>query len=134
MRLGFVGLGNLGGQLAGSLLRAGFPLSVHDLDEAAARPLVEAGAEWAGSPRDAAAASDSVFTCLPSPRAVAQVVEGERGILEGLPAGGTWIDSSTNDVHELQRLAELAASAGVHCLEAPVTGGVHLAELGRAHV
>jgi 3-hydroxyisobutyrate dehydrogenase len=134
MRLGFVGLGNLGRHLAGSVLRAGFPLAVHDLDEAAARPLLEAGAEWAGSPRDVAAASDSVFTCLPSSRAVAEVVEGERGVLEGLRAGGTWIDSSTNDVHELHRLAELAASAGVHCLEAPVTGGVHLAAAGRITV
>jgi 3-hydroxyisobutyrate dehydrogenase len=134
MRLGFVGLGNLGAHLAASLLRSGFPLTVHDRDEAAARPLVEAGAAWAASPRDVAAASDSVFTCLPSPRAVADVLAGEAGLLKGLAAGGTWIDSSTNDRHELQRLAALAEARGVHSLEAPVTGGVHLAAAGQITV
>lgn len=134
MRLGFVGLGNLGRPLAASLLRAGFPLTVHDRDEAAAEPLVAEGAVWAPSAREVAAASDSVFTCLPSPRAVADVVTGEAGLLEGLRAGGTWIDSSTNDPHELQRLATLAEAQGVHCLEAPVTGGVHLAVSGEITV
>ena len=133
-RLGFVGLGNLGQHLASSLLRAGFPLTVHDRDEVAARPLLDAGAAWASSPRDVAAASDSVFTCLPSPRAVDDVVAGESGLLGGMRAGGTWIDTSTNDPHELQRLAALAAAAGVSCLEAPVTGGVHLAASGQITV
>lgn len=130
MELGFVGLGNLGRHLAASLLRAGFRLTVHDREEAAARPLLEAGAVWASSPSAVAAASDSVFTCLPSPQAVADVVAGKAGLLEGLRPGGVWIDSSTNSPDELRRLAALAESAGVHCLEAPVTGGVHLAEAG----
>lgn len=130
MELGFVGLGNLGRHLAASLLRAGFRLTVHDREEAAARPLLEAGAVWASSPSAVAAASDSVFTCLPSPQAVADVVAGKAGLLEGLPPGGAWIDSSTNSPDELRRLAALAESAGVHCLEAPVTGGVHLAAAG----
>lgn len=130
MRLGFVGLGNLGLHLAASLLRAGFPLTVHDRDETAARPLLEAGAVWASSPSAVAAASDSVFTCLPSPQAVEDVVAGQAGVLEGLRPGGTWIDSSTNSPDELRRLAALAESAGANCLEAPVTGGVHLAASG----
>src|SRR6266566_424488 len=134
MRLGFVGLGNLGKHLAASLLRAGFPLTVHDRDEVAAEVLVAAGAVWASSPREVAAASDTVFTCLPSPRAVADVVTGERGLLEGLEAGGTWIDSSTNDRHELRRLAAIAEARGIHCLEAPVTGGLHLAASGQITV
>jgi len=130
MRLGFVGLGNLGRHLASSLLRAGFPLTVHDRDEAAARPLLDAGAAWASSPSAVAAASHSVFTCLPSSQAVDAVVAGENGVLEGMRAGGTWIDSSTNDPQELLRLAALAKAVGVNCLEAPVTGGVHLAAAG----
>ena len=93
-----------------------------------------AGAAWAPAPRDLAARCDSVFTCLPSPRAVADVVAGEAGLLEGMRPGGTWIDSSTNDPRELQRLAALAQSAGVSCLEAPVTGGVHLAAAGEITV
>ena len=133
-RLGFVGLGNLGQHLASSLLRAGFPLTVHDRDEVAARPLLDAGAAWASSPAEVAANSDSVFTCLPSPRAVDNVVAGESGLLDGMRAGATWIDTSTNDSHELQRLAALAAAAGVNCLEAPVTGGVHLAASGQITV
>ena len=129
-RLGFVGLGNLGRHLAASLLRAGFPLTVHDRDPAAAPDLEEAGAVWAASPRDVARASDSVFTCLPSPAAVDEVVTSEHGVLAGMRAGGTWIDSSTNDASELRRLAALAESKGVSCLEAPVTGGVHRAATG----
>ncbi|MGH3627825.1 MAG: NAD(P)-dependent oxidoreductase [Sciscionella sp.] len=135
MRLGFVGLGNLGSHLAASLLRAGFALTVHDRDRAAAGPLLTAGAAWADSPCATARASDSVFTCLPSPSAVTEVVSGAgSGLLDGLRPGTTWIDSSTNDLHELRRLAGLAQSAGVHCLEAPVTGGVHLAAAGRITV
>jgi len=133
-RLGFVGLGNLGRHLAASLLQAGFPLTVNDRDEAAAASLVEAGAVWAASPKEVAAASDTVFTCLPSPKVVEDVLCGDNGVLEGLAAGGTWIDSSTNDRHELLRLAEVAAALGVRTLEAPVTGGVHLAASGQITV
>ena len=133
-RLGFVGLGNLGRHLAASLLGAGFPLTVHDRDEAAAASLVDAGAVWAVSPREVAETSDSVFTCLPSPKVVADVLCGETGLLAGFRPGGTWIDSSTNDRHELERLAALAGAAGVRCLEAPVTGGVHLAASGQITV
>ena len=127
MRLGFVGLGNLGRHLAASLLRAGFPLTVHDRDEAAAAPLLAAGAAWAPSAAAVGAACETAITCLPSPQAVAEVVAG---LLEGLPSGATWIDMSTNDADELRRLAALADEAGVNCLEAPVTGGVHLAATG----
>jgi 3-hydroxyisobutyrate dehydrogenase len=134
MRLGFVGLGNLGRHLAASLLRGGFPLTVHDRDEHAAQDLVAAGAAWAASPRAVAATSDSVFTCLPSPAAVDAVVTGENGLLTGFRGGATWIDSSTNDPRELSRLAGIAATAGVNCLEAPVTGGVHLAASGQITV
>ncbi len=133
-RLGFIGLGNLGRHLAASLLRAGFPLTVHDRDEAAAEPLLTAGAVWAGSPGEVAAASDTVFTCLPSPAAVSAVLTGESGLLAGLAPGGTWIDTSTNDRHELARLAALAEARGIRTLEAPVTGGVHLAASGEITV
>jgi 3-hydroxyisobutyrate dehydrogenase len=134
MRYGFVGLGSLGVHLAGSLLREGLPLTVNDLDERLADDLVASGATWAASPAEVARASDAVITCLPSPEAVANVVCGEQGILDGLAQGGTWIDMSTNDAHELQRLAEVAAARGVATLEAPVTGGVHRAAAGMISV
>jgi 3-hydroxyisobutyrate dehydrogenase len=129
-RVGFVGVGRLGGRLAGSLVHKGYAVSVHDLDRAAARGLEEAGAEWADSPAAAARGADVAVTCLPSPRAVAAVVEGEHGILTALAPGSTWIDMSTNDRRELLRLASIASGRGVSTLEAPVTGGVHLAATG----
>jgi 3-hydroxyisobutyrate dehydrogenase len=131
---GFVGLGNLGSQLAGSLLRAGFALTVHDRDETPVAALVAAGASAAASPRAVAEASDCVITCLPSPAAVSEVVAGPGGIIEGLRPGGTWIEMSTNDAHEIERLAGLAAARGIATLACPVTGGVHKAAAGEITV
>jgi 3-hydroxyisobutyrate dehydrogenase len=133
-RLGFIGLGNLGRPLAANLLAAGFPLTVHDRDAGSATQLIADGATWAESPAAVGASSDTVFTCLPSPGAVTDVLTDEGGLLEGLAPGGTWIDASTNDRHELERLATLAAAQGIACLEAPVTGGVHLAASGQITV
>ena len=134
MRYGFIGLGNLGAHLAGSLLRGGFALIVHDLSEPAAAPLISAGARWANSPGACAAASDAVITCLPSPAASRAVVTGERGVLDGLRSGCTWIEMSTNDRHEIEAIAALAAKKGIATLEAPVTGGVHRAASGEITV
>lgn len=130
-RLGFIGVGNLGFHLANSLVKAGFPLTVHDLNKNAAEGLLAAGATWADSPQAVAEQADSVFTCLPSPKIVSRVVSGEKGILAGLKPGGTWIDMSTNDRNELIRLAEVVAAQGCNALEAPVTGGVHKAAAGK---
>jgi len=105
-------------------------VAVYDLDRAAAGGLEEAGAEWADTPKAAARGAEVAVTCLPSPGAVAAVVEGEDGILAALAPGSTWIDMSTNDRRELLRLADLAGARGVNTLEAPVTGGVHLAATG----
>ncbi len=134
MRLGFVGLGHLGAHLARSLLRAGFTLSVHDLERERATGLLAAGAAWSSSPRQVAGQADSVITCLPSPAAVAAVVEAADGVLAGLRPGGAWIDMSTNDPDEIRRLAVQAAARGIGCLEAPVTGGVHKAATGEITV
>lgn len=133
-RLGFICIGNLGVHLASSLLRAGFAVTVHDLNKEAAAGLLASGAAWADSPRQVAAVSDSVFTCLPSPKAVNAVVSGEQGLLAGFAPGGTWIDMSTNDRHEILRLSELAKLRGVATLESPVTGGVHKAAAGEITV
>jgi 3-hydroxyisobutyrate dehydrogenase len=134
MNVGFIGLGNLGRHLAARLLAAGYPLTVHDRDATAVAGLIAAGAAAAGSPRAVAEASDCVITCLPSPRAVNDVVAGPGGVLEGLRRGGTWIEMSTNDPHELERLAALAAEHGIATLECPVTGGIHLAAAGQITV
>ncbi len=134
MRYGFVGLGHLGAKLAGSLVRAGFAMRVHDRDAVAVARLVALGAQAAGSARAAAEGVDAVITCLPSPAASEAVLRGADGLLAGLGRGGTWIEMSTNDQEAIIRLAGIAAEAGVATLEAPVTGGVHLAESGEITV
>ena len=106
---------------------------MNDRDASAAQQLFAAGAVWAATPRQVAEASDSVFTCLPSPAAVAEVLTGKSCLLEGFAPGSTWIDCSTNDRRELRRLGDLAETHGF-MLEAPVTGGVHLAAVGRITV
>ena len=133
-QLGFIGLGNLGYHLANSLVRAGFALTVHDLNKDAAAGLLAAGATWADSPQAVAERVASVFTCLPSSKAVSMVVSVDKGILAGLRPGGAWIDMSTNDRTETLRLGALAAEKCIHALESPVTGGVHKAAAGNITV
>lgn len=137
LRVGYVGLGNLGFHLAACVARAGHELTVFDLDRGLAGPLLERGARWAGSAAEVAEASEVVLTCLPSPRAVDAVVTGPGGLLEGFarrPGPATWIDNSTNDRSETLRLGALCTAAGVDALEAPVTGGVHKAAAGEITV
>ena len=131
MHYGYIGLGNLGGHLAMSLVNKGYKVTVYDLDPALAERHVKAGATLAASPGDLAAQVDHVFTCLPSPTVSEKVL---RQILEGLKPGGTWIENSTNGRDEMKRLAAMAEAGGVRVLEAPVTGGVHLAARGEITV
>jgi 3-hydroxyisobutyrate dehydrogenase len=133
-RYGFIGLGNLGAALAGSLRRAGFALSVHDIDPSAAKALLTEGATWSESPRALAESVDAVVTCLPSPAVSERVLAGPEGLLSGFAPGSTWIEMSTNDTDAIQRLAAIAAEKGVFTLEAPVTGGVHKAAAGEIAV
>ena len=136
-RVGFIGLGHLGGHLAASLVRAGHAVTVHDLDRSLGDALVAAGASWGTSAGDVAATSDVVLTCLPSPAVVNHVVCGFDGVLEGFGPRDqppTWIDMSTNDRDATLRFAAAAAEAGVSMLEAPVTGGVHKAAAGEITV
>ena len=131
MRYGFIGLGNLGGHLAASLLRSGFRVTVHDLDRGLAERHLQTGAQWAESPHALAQGCDAAITCLPSP-AVSETVLTE--LLRGLKWGASWIEMSTLGRNEILRLAEIAARQGVRTLEAPVTGGVHLAARGEITV
>ncbi len=130
MKVGFIGLGNVGGKLAGSLLRNGFDLSVRDLDRAIAEPFLEKGATWVDSPRAMAQAVDLVITCLPSPAASAAVLEADDGLLAGLSAGKIWAEMSTTDVAEVKRLGALVKAAGAEPIECPVSGGCHRAATG----
>ena len=130
MRYGFIGLGHLGQNLAASLLREGFSLTVCDRDKSRAEPLLDRGATWAGTPIELAREVDAVITCLPSPAISEAVLTGPDGILAGLAPGGTWIEMSTLDEADIARLSSVAAASGIRMLEAPVTGGVHKAASG----
>ena len=134
MRIGFVGLGNAGSKLAGSLLRNGFDLVVRDLDAGAARPFLENGAGWAATNLDLARRSDLVITCLPSPAAVRSVMEGEDGILAGLGPTKIWLEMSTTDATEVRRLGDLVIAAGARPLDGPVSGGCHRAATGNISI
>jgi 3-hydroxyisobutyrate dehydrogenase len=127
VRYGFIGLGSLGKHLAANLARGGFDVAVHDLNRQAADLAVAAGAVWAESVPELARHCGALITCLPSPAASAAVLELA---LPTMPRGSTWIEMSTNDFAEIERLAARAGERGIATLACPVTGGVHRAEAG----
>ncbi len=128
MHYGYIGLGNLGANCAACLLKAGFAVTVHDLDPKLAERLVAMGATWADSAADLAASVDHVITCLPSPAVSEKVL---RAILPAMKPGTTWVEMSTLGRDDVLALAKVAGEAGVRMLELPVTGGVHLAAQGK---
>jgi 3-hydroxyisobutyrate dehydrogenase len=134
MIIGFVGLGNLGAKLAATLLRNGRPLIVHDLNEAAAKPLLDDGARWASTPKELALRSDLIITCLPSPAISAQVLEQHDGVLAGLSANKLWLEMSTTEEGEVKRLGERVMRTGAKALDAPVSGGCHRAATGNISI
>ena len=134
MKIGFIGLGNVGGKLAGSLLRNGFALTVRDLNRELAQPFLDQGASWADSPKQMAESVDMVITCLPSPAASAAVMEAEDGILAGLSAGKIWAEMSTTDEAEVLRLGALVEAKGALPIDCPVSGGCHRAATGNISI
>ncbi len=134
MKIGFIGLGNVGGKLAGSILRNGYELSVRDLDEELVQSFVDQGASRADSPKELAQTCDVVITCLPSPAACSQVMEADDGILAGLSEGKIWAEMSTTDESEVKRLAELVRAKGASAIECPVSGGCHRAATGNISI
>ncbi len=133
-RIGFIGLGNVGGSLAGNLLRQGVDLTVRDLNEDVVASFVARGAKRAGSPREMTEQVDIVITCLPSPAATAAVMEGDDGILAGLSPGKIWLEMSTTDEAEVKRLAPLVEARGATAMDCPVSGGCHRAASGNISI
>jgi len=130
MKIGFLGLGNVGGKLAGSLLRNGFDLTVRDLDPGAMQPFLDGGAHPATSPQALAEACDLIVTCLPSPEISAAVMEAADGVLAGLAPGKLWLEMSTTDEAEVKRLGALVEAKGATAMDSPVSGGCHRAATG----
>jgi 3-hydroxyisobutyrate dehydrogenase len=133
-KIGFIGLGNVGGKLAGTLVRNGIDLTVRDLSPAAEAPLLASGATRASSPQAMAETVDVIITCLPSPAATAAVMESADGVLRGLSPGKVWLEMSTTDAEEVERLAALVQARGAEAMDCPVSGGCHRAATGNISI
>ncbi len=134
MKVGFIGLGNAGGKLAGSLLRNGFDLTVIDLNDSLVNEFVSRGASKIGSPKEMAELCDIVITCLPSPQACSEVMESKNGIIAGLSHGKIWLEMSTTDEAEIRRIGLLVESVGALPVDCPVSGGCHRADTGNISI
>ena len=121
--VGFIGLGTMGGRMAANIQKGGFKLVVHDLHRQSASHHLQAGAEWAESPKALAARCDVIFTSLPEPADVEGVALGENGLIAGMKKGAAFFDLSTNSPTVVKKLEAAFAEKGAHMLDAPVSGG-----------
>jgi 3-hydroxyisobutyrate dehydrogenase len=128
MRIGFIGVGNIGHPMAGQLLAAGHALTVHDARRQAAADLVAGGATWADTPAKLAAQCEVVATCLPGPVEMESVCLGPGGILEGITAGTLYIDHTTNSPLLARRVHRALGARGADMVDAPVSGGMEGAQ------
>ena len=134
MKIGFIGLGNAGGKLAGSLLRNGYDLTVRDLNEEFVSDFVSRGAKSAHSPKEMAELCDVIITCLPSPKVCSQVMEADDGVLAGISRGKIWLEMSTTDEAEIRRIGALVKATGALPVDCPVSGGCHRADTGNISI
>jgi 3-hydroxyisobutyrate dehydrogenase len=130
MRVGFIGLGNVGGKLAGSLLRNNFDLTVRDLDKNLTQSFKDLGATVANSAKELAEQVDLIITCLPSPKICAEVMEAEDGVISGLSENKIWLEMSTTDEAEIKRISKKIIEKKAIPLDGPVSGGCHRAATG----
>ena len=134
MKVGFIGLGNVGGKLADSLLRNKFDLTVIDLDSSLTKNFVEKGASTTNSPKELAQKVDLIITCLPSPKVCADVMEKKEGVINGLSKNKIWLEMSTTDESEVKRLGKLVINKEAIPLDVPVSGGCHRAATGNISI
>jgi len=130
MKIGFIGLGNVGAKLAGSLLRNGFDLTVRDIDQNLTDQFKNLGAKVANSGKELAEQVDLVITSLPSIKVSAEVMEAEDGVIEGLSENKIWLEMSTTDEAEVKRIGEKVIAKKAVPLDGPVSGGCHRAATG----
>ena len=130
MKIGFIGLGNVGSKLAGSLLRNKFDLTVRDLNKKLTNDFKSRGAKIAINAKELAEQTDLIITCLPSPEICAEVMESENGVIDGLSKNKIWLEMSTTDESEVKRLGKLVSNKKAFPLDGPVSGGCHRADTG----
>ena len=131
MKIGFVGLGNVGAKLAGSFLRNGHDLYVHDLNADFVSDFVNRGAKDGKSPAELMLTCEAVITCLPSPEACSAVVTA---MLDEIKPGKIWMEMSTTDASEVSRLAAIVIAKGGAAVDCPVSGGCHRADTGNISI
>lgn len=131
MKVGFIGLGNVGGKLSGSLLRNGIDLTVHDLNADLVAAKVAAGAKAAEGPAQLMRDCDAVITCLPSPAASDAVMQQ---MLPEVTQGKIWMEMSTTDEAEVKRLGAMVLDRGGAAVDCPVSGGCHRADTGNISI
>ena len=134
MKVGFIGLGNVGAKLCGSLLRNGYKVIVRDLNNDLVEDFVRKGADSASSPKELSERCDVIITCLPSPKACSQVMESSDGVIEGLSEGKVWLEMSTTDESEIKRIGALVEKKGAMPVDCPVSGGCHRADTGNISI
>ncbi len=134
MKVGFIGLGNAGGKLAGSLLRNGFDLTVRDLNKDLVNEFIKRGAHSGSSPKEMAKDCNVIITCLPSPKVCSEVMESKDGVLAGLSKGKIWLEMSTTDEAEIRRIGALVEVVGALPIDCPVSGGCHRADTGNISI
>ena len=134
MKIGFIGLGNVGAKLAGSLLRNNFDLTVRDIDENLTNPLKDLGAKVAKSPKELAEKTDLIITSLPSPEVSAEVMEADDGIINGLSENKIWLEMSTTDENEVKRIGKKVIEKKAIPMDGPVSGGCHRAATGNISI
>lgn len=131
MKIGFIGLGIMGGRMARNLLKNGFNLVVYNRTKDKSLPLLEAGAEWASSPRELAKKVDFLITMLSTPEVVEQLAIGDQGFLSNLPHGSMWMDCTTVHPAFSRKMAALAEQHHIRFVDAPVAGSQKPAEEGQ---
>jgi len=129
-RIGFIGLGRMGGNMAARLLAAGYPIYGEEQTRADAQGLIQRGLRWRDTPREVAEAADIVFTSLPDDEVLEAVASGPDGILAGLAAGKIWVDMSTVSPRASRELAARVRELGASMLDAPVSGSVPQVQAG----
>jgi len=130
MKIGFIGLGNVGGKLANNLFKNGFDLTVRDLNKSLTEDFESKGVKIAKTPKELTKEVDLIITCLPSPSSCSEVMESKEGVIEGLTKNKIWLEMSTTDESEVKRIGKLVKAKEAIPLDAPVTGGCHLAATG----
>lgn len=130
MEIGFIGIGQMGFPMADRLLDAGYGVTLYDIRKEAIQSLLGKGAKFSESPKKMAIACNIIFSSLPGPKEVEDIVYGNEGLIYGWKSGDIYIDMSTNCPATIRRIAESAKSKGVSVLDAPVSGGVAGAKKG----